>query len=67
MAVTGVIAAVTTITLIAGELDLSIGAALGLGGIVSATVLTSGAPLPFVLASGVLIGVVVGLIRKYPA
>jgi len=46
--------------LIGGELDLSIGATLGLGGIVSATVLASGAPLIVVLASGILTGLVVG-------
>lgn len=63
VAVTGVIAAVTTIVLIAGELDLSIGAALGLGGIVSASVLQGGAPLPVVLASGILTGVVVGALN----
>jgi len=63
VAVTGVIAAVTTIVLIGGELDLSIGAALGLGGIVSATVLASGAPLIVVLLSGILTGLVVGALN----
>ena len=63
VAVTGVIAAVTTIVLIGGELDLSIGAALGLGGIVSATVLASGAPLVVVLLSGVLTGLAVGALN----
>ena len=63
VAVTGVIAAVTTIVLIGGELDLSIGAALGLGGIVAATVLDQGAPLIVVLAAGVITGLVVGLLN----
>jgi ribose transport system permease protein len=63
VAVTGVIAAVTTIVLIGGELDLSIGAALGLGGIVSATVLASDAPLIVVLLSGVLTGLAVGTLN----
>lgn len=63
VAVTGVIAAVTTIVLIGGELDLSIGAALGLGGIVAATVLDQGAPLVVVLAAGVITGLVVGLLN----
>jgi ribose transport system permease protein len=61
VAVTGVIAAVTTIVLIAGELDLSIGATLGLGGIVSASLLAAGLPLVVVLASGLLTGALVGL------
>lgn len=63
VAVTGVIAAVTTIVLIGGELDLSIGAALGLGGIVAATVLDQGAPLVVVLAAGIITGLVVGLLN----
>jgi ribose transport system permease protein len=63
VAVTGLVAAVTTIVLIAGELDLSIGAALGLGGIVSATMLTNGQPLIVVLLSGILTGAAVGLLN----
>lgn len=63
VAVTGVIAAVTTIVLIGGELDLSIGASLGLGGIVAATVLDQGAPLVLVLVAGLVTGLVVGLLN----
>jgi ribose transport system permease protein len=63
VAVTGVIAAVTTIVLIAGELDLSIGATLGLGGIVSASALAADLPLLVVLLSGVLTGALVGLLN----
>lgn len=63
VAVTGVIAAVTTIVLIGGELDLSIGASLGLGGIVAATVLDQGAPLVLVLVAGIVTGLVVGLLN----
>ncbi|MFN8623347.1 MAG: ABC transporter permease [Chloroflexota bacterium] len=63
VAVTGMIAAVTTITLIGGELDLSVGAALGLGGIVSATVLAAGAPLIVVLLAGLATGLLVGALN----
>jgi ribose transport system permease protein len=63
VAVTGMIAAVTTITLIGGELDLSVGAALGLGGIVSATFLAAGAPLVVVLLSGLVTGLLVGALN----
>jgi ribose transport system permease protein len=63
VAVTGVVAAVTTIVLIAGELDLSIGAALGLGGIVSASVLTAGWGLVPALAAGLTTGVLIGVMN----
>ncbi len=63
VAMTGIIAAVTTVVLIAGELDLSIGAAMGLGGVVAASVLVSGAPLIVVLAAGVITGLVIGAIN----
>jgi len=61
VAITGVIAAATTVVLIAGELDLSIGSTLGLSGIVTATVLSSGGPLPAALFAGLMTGLVIGL------
>jgi len=61
VAITGVIAAATTLVLIAGELDLSIGSTLGLSGIVTASVLSSGLPLPVGLLAGLMTGVVIGL------
>lgn len=63
VAITGVIAIVTTIVLIAGEIDLSIGSALGLGGIVAATVLSESNSLALVLAAGLVTGVIVGLVN----
>ena len=61
VAITGVVAAATTAVLIAGELDFSIGATLGLSGIVSATVIASGAPFLAGLAAGFATGAAVGL------
>lgn len=63
VAVTGVIAAVTTIVLIAGEIDLSIGSTLGVGGIVSATILSEGGSLVVVVLGGLVAGLLIGLLN----
>lgn len=61
VAVTGIIAAVTTLVLVAGELDLSVGAALGVGGIAGGVALAAGASVPVALLATVGTGVAIGL------
>jgi ribose transport system permease protein len=61
ISITGIIAAASTIVLISGGLDLSIGAVAALGGLVCTQVLLDGAPLAVALAAGLLAGAVAGL------
>ena len=61
IAITGIVAAVTTLVLIAGELDLSIGATIAMGGIAAAKALEAGAPLGVVLFVGAGAGLLIGL------
>ena len=66
---TGITAAITTLVLIGGGLDLSISAVMALAGTVCAELLMKGMPWPLVvaagLASGALVGVVNGAIVTY--
>src|SRR4051812_15343284 len=61
ISITGIMAAASTIVLISGGLDLSIGAVAALGGLVCTQVLLDGAPLAVALAAGLLAGAVAGL------
>ncbi len=49
--------------IITGGIDLSIGSAYGLAGVIAAMMVVSGAPLPLGIAGGVLMGAVVGLVN----
>jgi ribose transport system permease protein len=59
----GVISAATTVVLICGELDLSIGAIIALGGVASAEVLTAGYPGGVAIAAGLGVGLLAGLVN----
>lgn len=63
IAITGIIAAVTTMVLVAGELDLSIGAVMAIGGIAAAKALEAGAPVFVVIIVGLAVGFVCGLVN----
>ena len=58
---TGITAAITTLVLVGGGLDLSISAVMALAGTVCAELLLKGVPWPAVIAAGLGAGVVVGL------
>jgi ribose transport system permease protein len=57
----GVVSAATTLVLICGELDLSIGAIIALGGVASAVVLEAGYPGGVAVAAGLGVGLLAGL------
>ncbi|MEZ0491419.1 sugar ABC transporter permease YjfF [Kineococcus sp. TBRC 1896] len=57
-----VLAVGMTFVVLAGGIDLSVGAVVALVGLVTAKLFTAGAPLPVVLVLGVLIGTCCGLI-----
>jgi ribose transport system permease protein len=59
----GVVSAATTIVLICGELDLSIGAIIALGGVASAVVLQAGYPGGVAIAAGLGVGLLAGLVN----
>jgi len=62
-AYTGIAAAITTLVLIGGGLDLSIGAVMALTSVVAARLLSSGQPLWLVLLACVLVGGLVGVVN----
>ena len=57
-----VLAVGLTFVILTGGIDLSVGAVVALVGLVVARLLEAGAPLPFVLVAGVLVGTVCGAI-----
>lgn len=61
VSIVGVMAAVSTIVLVSGGLDLSIGAVAALGGLVAAETISSGWSLGWALAAGIGAGAVAGL------
>ena len=62
-AVLAVAALAVLIPLICDEFDLSVGANLGLASIVSASLMSSGAPLPLAIAAGVVSGGLIGVLN----
>ena len=62
-AYTGISAAVTTLVLVGGGLDLSIGAVMALVSVVAARLLSAGAPLVVVLVVCLVVGLGVGLVN----
>jgi ribose transport system permease protein len=63
IATTGIVAAVTTMVLVCGELDLSIGAAMAVSGIVAAEMLTHQQPVALAIGVALASGAVMGLIN----
>jgi len=59
----GVVAAITTIVLISGGLDLSVGAVMALSGVVTAKALSAGVPWPAAILIGLVSGGVIGLVN----
>jgi ribose transport system permease protein len=59
----GVVSAATTLVLICGELDLSIGAIIALGGVASAVVLQAGYSGGLAIAAGLGVGLLAGLVN----
>lgn len=57
---TGIVAAITTLVLVAGALDLSIAAMMALAGVVAATLLGRGLPWPVAIAAGLGVGAMGG-------
>ncbi len=51
------------LTLMAGEIDISVGSVFGLSGVVTALVLKGGYPLMAAIAGGLLVGLVCGLVN----
>src|SRR4051794_32563220 len=62
-AYTGIAAAVTTLVLIGGGLDLSIGAVMALVGVVAARMLAAGQPLWLTLVASLGVGAAVGVVN----
>lgn len=62
-AYTGISAAITTLVLVGGALDLSIGAVMALVSVVAARLLASGQPLWLVLLASLGVGAAVGLVN----
>lgn len=62
-AYTGIAAAITTLVLIGGGLDLSIGAVMALVSVVAARLLANGQPYVIVIIACVLVGVGVGIVN----
>lgn len=60
---TGITAAITTLVLIGGGLDLSIGAVMALSGTICAQLLMVGVPWPEVVVAGLISGAVVGAVN----
>jgi ribose transport system permease protein len=64
ISITGIMAAFSTIVLISGGLDLSIGAVAALGGLVSTQVVVSGASLAVAILAGLGAGLGAGLVNS---
>jgi ribose transport system permease protein len=62
---TGIVAAVTTMVLVSGELDLSVGAVMALCGIVTGQMLIHQQPLALALVIGLLSGALMGLVNAF--
>jgi ribose transport system permease protein len=62
-AYTGISAAITTLVLVSGALDLSIGAVMALVGVVAARLLSDGHSLGFVIVACLLVGAAVGIVN----
>lgn len=62
-AYTGISAAITTLVLVSGALDLSIGAVMALVGVVAARLLSDGHSLVFVLVVCLAVGAAVGIVN----
>ena len=60
-----IIAAPLTLNMIAGGMDLTVGAVTSLGGVVCATCLMAGIPSPIAIIIALAFGVVCGLIKSY--
>ena len=60
---TGVVAAITTVVLISGGVDLSIASMMALGGVALGLLLESGAPWPVAIAGSLATGVVGGMVN----
>jgi ribose transport system permease protein len=60
---TGVVAAITTVVLISGGVDLSIASMMALGGVVLGLLLQSGAPWPVAIAGSLVTGVAGGMVN----
>jgi ribose transport system permease protein len=58
-----VVALGQSMVIILGGIDLSVGATLALAGLVAASTLQAGLPVPLAIAAGLLIGVVIGCIN----
>ncbi len=54
-----------TLVILTGGIDLSVGAVCGLGGVLAALLLQSGAPVPVAIAAGLLVGLVAGLFNGF--
>jgi ribose transport system permease protein len=61
--INAVIAVGMTFVILSGGIDLSVGSLVALSGVVMATVLQAGAPLPVAIAAGLLTGAVCGLVN----
>jgi ribose transport system permease protein len=62
-AYTGISAAITTLVLVSGALDLSIGAVMALVGVVAARLLSDGHSLVFVIVACLAVGAAVGIVN----
>ena len=58
-----IVACASTLVLVGGGLDFSIGAVYALGAVVAGLLMTHGVPWPLALLGGIAVGVVVGLIN----
>ncbi|MFT3849441.1 MAG: sugar ABC transporter permease [Propionivibrio sp.] len=66
MAITGMLASGMVFVIISGEIDLSVGASLGLlGGICAIMDYTYHLPVPVIIASVIVLGVLIGLFNGY--
>ncbi len=60
MALVGIMATCMTFVIMSGGVDLSVGPVLAISGLVAFFALDSGLPLPLVLGSGLLLGILIG-------
>jgi ribose transport system permease protein len=62
-AVAAIVAAAVSVSLVAGQYDLSVSAVVGLAGVVTAEVINTGAPWPVAVLAACVTGAVVGLVN----